>query len=393
MSEKWIPTELVLTNWRAGTTQAERLCAALIGIDGFGDIEPQAPTGGADGRKDILCSKGGIDYVGAVYFPTSQKSFQAIKKKFLHDLDGTVQHNKNGIVFLTNQRLTVNQRKKLETLAADQRKECLIYNVERLRLLLDSPTGYGIRLEFLKIPMNQDEQFAFFVYSGNTVEQAIANNTIELSRLTSKIDQVLVDQSFVVQTLQRIDLSKRMDAVPPPTRPDLKPGGIIRADLSVGPVVSNITPALISTFHRLSCYELPPRMVGKIRDETVWIGRASTTIVAGAIDLLPPDQIMGQLTVLCTEWNDGFSELKRATVLMKLQSISMFHSKFLLIHPYADGNGRVARAILMQQCIDLFGEADMSLMSKGPAYFKALQEADRGNYELLVEVIKPVVGK
>jgi len=77
----------------------------------------------------------------------------------------------------------------------------------------------------------------------------------------------------------------------------------------------------------------------------------------------------------------------------KLEALAKFHAKFLLIHPFMDGNGRVAKSILMQQCLDLFGKADMALMNKGAAYYAALQAADRDDFGPLIALITPIVQK
>ena len=95
------------------------------------------------------------------------------------------------------------------------------------------------------------------------------------------------------------------------------------------------------------------------------------------------------LTSLCANWVSSFSLLRRQDD--KLEALAKFHAKFLLIHPFMDGNGRVARSILMQQCLDLFGKADMGLMNKGAAYYAALQAADRGDFGPLVALITPVI--
>ena len=47
----------------------------------------------------------------------------------------------------------------------------------------------------------------------------------------------------------------------------------------------------------------------------------------------------------------------------------------------------------MQQCLDLFDKADMSLMNKGAEYYAALQAADAKDYRPLVTLINPVVRK
>jgi hypothetical protein len=62
-------TEQVLRDWRFGSTQAERLCAALLDLEGYVDIDPQHPLGGPDDRKDVVCRRGRRKYVAAVYFP------------------------------------------------------------------------------------------------------------------------------------------------------------------------------------------------------------------------------------------------------------------------------------------------------------------------------------
>ena len=67
---------------------AERLAAGVLGLDGYTNIDPQAPLGGPDGAVDILCERNGTKCLGAVYFPVSQNSFPKIRKKF-GDLTGS----------------------------------------------------------------------------------------------------------------------------------------------------------------------------------------------------------------------------------------------------------------------------------------------------------------
>ena len=45
----------------------------------------------------------------------------------------------------------------------------------------------------------------------------------------------------------------------------------------------------------------------------------------------------------------------------------------------------------MQQCLGMFGKADMTLMNKGAAYYEALKHGDLGQYNSLVDLIAPVV--
>ena len=91
-------TEIRLATWRDGSTQAERLAAAVLRLEGYQNIEPQAPLGGPDDRKDILCDRGGRRWLGAVYFPPLAKNFKEVEEKFLHDLEGVTRHGCHGII-------------------------------------------------------------------------------------------------------------------------------------------------------------------------------------------------------------------------------------------------------------------------------------------------------
>jgi hypothetical protein len=44
-------TESDLRDWRGGQTNAERLCAGILEISGYTDVDPQAPLGGPDDKK------------------------------------------------------------------------------------------------------------------------------------------------------------------------------------------------------------------------------------------------------------------------------------------------------------------------------------------------------
>jgi Fic family protein len=105
----------------------------------------------------------------------------------------------------------------------------------------------------------------------------------------------------------------------------------------------------------------------------------------------PPDprEVPKLLGELCNEWNMSYAGLSNRE--SKLEAIARFHAKLLLLHPFLDGNGRVARAILMQQCLDLFEKADLTLMNKGADYYEALRSADDGDYSKLVSLIDPII--
>lgn len=144
-------TELVLRHWRYGQAIAERMCACVLQLSGYADIDPQAPLGGPDGKKDIIVWRDGRKYVAAVYFPPTPNSFAEIKRKYRADLHGVRDNHADGFIFMTNQPLTLGEQRTLRQLGASEIDQ--IFALERIRAVLDEPRGYGPRWEYLQIPI------------------------------------------------------------------------------------------------------------------------------------------------------------------------------------------------------------------------------------------------
>ena len=99
-----------LLEWDKGQTPAERLAAVILNLEGFQNIDPSHPLGGRDGLKDMFLTFNGSKWIGAVYFPRGQQSFATIHNKFQHDVEGVKANNAQGMVFFTNQELTLGER-------------------------------------------------------------------------------------------------------------------------------------------------------------------------------------------------------------------------------------------------------------------------------------------
>lgn len=149
-----------LLEWDKGQAPSERLSTAIVLAEGYTGVDPSHPLGGKDGGKDILLKKDGLPMVGAVYFPRGKQTITKIKKKFKEDLKGVEKNKARGIVFLTNQELKLGQRNQLQKLGGDTIVE--IYHLERIASLLNSPSFYGIRTEFLDIDMTNSELVALY---------------------------------------------------------------------------------------------------------------------------------------------------------------------------------------------------------------------------------------
>lgn len=182
-----------LLEWDKGQTPAERLAAIILNSEGFRNIDPSHPFGGRDGLKDMVLSYQAKKWIGAVYFPRGQQEFTEIKKKFLHDLEGVNKNGANGIAFVTNQELRLGERKELSEINKDV--DVQIYHLERIAALLNVPTNYGIRMEFLDIEMSKEEQLAFFANQS----QKISDIEASLERLTIGLEEYKLMHQPVVQ--------------------------------------------------------------------------------------------------------------------------------------------------------------------------------------------------
>jgi hypothetical protein len=147
-----------LLNWTYGSTPSERLAGLVLLDQDYKNFDPTHPLGGPDGGKDALCNKDGKRWIMAVYFPRGQKSFNDIRAKFKHDLEGVAKNGADGIVFVTNQELTESERTKLKDLGGLAAVE--VYHLERLAILLDQPRMEKVRQQFLYIDPDQSSAAA-----------------------------------------------------------------------------------------------------------------------------------------------------------------------------------------------------------------------------------------
>lgn len=168
-----------LLNWDRGQAPSERLAAIILSKEGFKGIDPSHPPGGKDGLKDMVLSFNGKRWIGAVYFPRGQQTFSDIKAKFTHDLSGINANNAEGLAFVTNQEIRLAERKILAEIVPQI--DVQIYHLERIASLLNTPSCYGIRMEFLDIEMSKEEQLSFF-----------ADNEQRLANIETTLEQVAV---------------------------------------------------------------------------------------------------------------------------------------------------------------------------------------------------------
>ena len=386
-------TEITLKLWRGGQASAERLSANVLHLDGFSSIDPQCPLGGPDGLKDVICEKNGWNYVGAAYFPGSEKKFKDIKDKFLHDLAGVEKNKVDGIVFVTNQPISPTERKLLVEIATDASAKAIIYHLERIRLLLDSPSGYGLRLEYLDIDMSREEQLSFFSQWNRSFSEILKDHGMMIvNELSKKIDSLKepaeqlerkvhefleTTRSTVSSALEFIEKSDKSE-VPLPQS---------------GPASSLVTLESLCMLHRALLQDHSHHhSIGKFRDNSVWIGSVGSTPETASYVPPKPEEVIPLTQELLDTWRNEYATLTSDCEKNKiLEAITKFHYEFLKIHPFLDGNGRIARFLLMQQASELLKHTKRVVIEDRKPYFYALELAEKGDITALQSIITQAI--
>jgi hypothetical protein len=374
-----VDTERTLNDWRFGSIQAELLCSAILNTEGYHSVDPQCPLGGPDGLKDVIFSNRLFEkYIAGVFFPSTDQTFGKIKEKFEHDLEGTIKNEATGIYFFTNQRISPTERGVLEKLASSKEKKAKVYDVMHIMSLLDSPKFYGIRLEFLRINMNSEEQFAFWAMWKDDFREVINKNTEHLDLLTKKVDSMMRTQSTILKafTNKASELS-----------PEEYKRIVSLVDLGAK-ITGTISISLIMFINKIVCLSFTPPITnwaGKLRKNTVWIGPPGSTIEKAKYIPPQPEEIPTLIEHLIDEWNEEYNDLSKDGIENKVRHVVKFYHELLRIHPFLDGNGTTAWFLLNQQLSELLDkEIVIEIDKKQGQYFDCLQSADSGDIEPLL---------
>lgn len=358
----------ILINWDKGRVFSERMAAKILAIEGYENVDPQSPIGGPDGKKDIICTKYGKKFVVGCYFPSSQKSFKDIESKFGDDIEGVKNHQADGFIFLTNQKITPTER---INLTSGHNFETTIYHGERVCGILDSPKGYGVRLEYLGVELSREEQISFL------------NSHIDLKEHFEEIKQTLADLNKVTTKLAGEVYLRDQHNEPLSSLP-----------ISGVKYSSRISIEDLFVLHRAILEATQKSEYHKFlgfRKVEVWIGNPGNEKDKADFVPAPPNEVSKLTYDLLRWWREEYMKVIYRTDKEKISAIANFHERFLSIHPFLDGNGRVARTLASMQYKDLL-EKDVQFEGiERSKYYEALNAARNGSNKNLNAIFTALI--
>jgi len=139
-----------------------------------------------------------------------------------------------------------------------------------------------------------------------------------------------------------------------------------------------ISEYLIKNLHQIIMQETEKDWAGKYRNAKVVIGGANHA----PIDALQVPKKMEGLII----W---FNREKNKKHIVELTAI--FHHKLVYIHPFFDGNGRIARLVMNLLLMQAGYPLVVILKNDRKKYYNVLSQADDGEYEPLVKFFTQAV--
>lgn len=159
--------------------------------------------------------------------------------------------------------------------------------------------------------------------------------------------------------------------------------------LQAPPSSANLSLPLLCQLHK-SIFPESYEFGGQLRKHQVWIGEAGSDLSTAKYVSPPPTKVPKLLGELLSWWNHNFAQLQSSSYEDRINAITEFHHRFLSIHPFLDGNGRIDRLLLGMQINDFFNKKVQVVFDR-KEYYKALTEADKDDRRKLSQLIRYLV--
>lgn len=263
----------------------------------------------------------------------------------------------------------IGEREQLQSITPSVLTE--IYHLERIRALLDSPKGCGVRLEYLRIPMTEAEQWSFWSAMNYDVVRKLSENEMrrdaQMKSVQDTLKLLLARTTAIEMNLHALPSSLKSPSLP--------------AEATEMPTAS-FTAATVCWLHRILTEDmgLPEVVRGRFRAVQVWIGAPESTQETARYLPPPPQTVPRLIDEWLDWWHVRHHELRGKEKSEIAIGLAELHHRFLTIHPFMDANGRIARLITDQAARELLNESIGSeFIADTTAYYAALGAADRGD--------------
>ena len=147
-------------------------------------------------------------------------------------------------------------------------------------------------------------------------------------------------------------------------------------------LADSVTPASVLAVHAALMHGQPHANPGRLRKEQVWIGGSGVS--PHGAEFVPPQHTRVEAAL------DDVCEFIARTDVPLLAQCAIAHAQFETIHPFADGNGRVGRALVhaMLQHAGATTRATVpisaGLLTDTEAYFAALTAYRSGDVNAII---------
>jgi cell filamentation protein len=154
-----------------------------------------------------------------------------------------------------------------------------------------------------------------------------------------------------------------------------------RLDLGERPL-ANLSLELLFLIHRLLVPDslIPDPFASQLRP---------VAVTAGAYAAPDPGLVPDLVREFIGWWRDFYRDLVASDKGEVVAALAQLHHRFVSIHPFLDGNGRVGRALIDQAARELLGRPIGPALTADPEhYFAALRQGDEGDLEPLCALIE-----
>lgn len=138
---------------------------------------------------------------------------------------------------------------------------------------------------------------------------------------------------------------------------------------------------------KIMCEQFPSYLRGVYRKEDAWVGPKDCTKDNCSFVAVAPDKISSEISTFLNDWNQLLIQKDILAIEDKVLKLAYLHHKFLRIHPFHDGNGRISRVIFIAQVFFLENRFITNPFNNKNEYYYALKEADNGDFNRLTRII------